>query len=538
VTNRIHPKVLKGQLDNLLHELAILDVREQGVFAQGHLLFASNTPLSRLEIEVPRLVPRRSSPIVLYGDGNEREDLALRANELLNHFGYSNVSTLEGGVRGWRKAGYELFSGINVPSKAFGEFIEETCHTPNITSADLVNLRKTGTDMVILDSRPASEFQRMSLPDAINVPGAELIYRIREVAPNPDTLVVVNCAGRTRSIIGAQSLINIGLENKVLALKNGTMGWHLAGFELENGKDRRAPKPTQKNLAWAQNVTQQLAERAGVQYIDWETLSLWRNESEAHTLYLLDVRSPEEYECGHLPNSQNAPGGQLVQATDTYIGTLGARIVLIDDDGVRAKTTASWLSQMGRPNVYVLTDSIGSHTLETGPERFKTLRKALLSSALEVDPISLAAQTRDREIALLDVADSRTYKHGHIAGAWFTVRSQIRSCLDRIPAAPEYVLTSPCGLLAQLTAPDISSYVHAPVKVLSGGTDGWVTAGLTLVSGFERMAAEPNDVYWLPYDHEAEKAKHQMREYLSWETGLLPQIARDASARFEALASK
>ncbi|PPR36942.1 MAG: hypothetical protein CFH35_01637, partial [Alphaproteobacteria bacterium MarineAlpha9_Bin5] len=107
-----------------------------------------------------------------------------------------------------------------------------------------------------------------------------------------------------------------------------------------------------------------------------------------------------------------------------------------------------------------------------------------------------------------------------------------------IPAAPEYVLTSPCGLLAQLTAPDISSYVHAPVKVLSGGTDGWVTAGLTLVSGFERMAAEPNDVYWLPYDHEAEKAKHQMREYLSWETGLLPQIARDASARFEALASK
>ena len=113
MTNRIHPKVLKGQLDNLLHELAILDVREQGVFAQGHLLFASNTPLSRLEIEVPRLVPRRSSPIVLYGDGNEREDLALRANELLNHFGYSNVSTLEGGVRGWRKAGYELFSGIN-----------------------------------------------------------------------------------------------------------------------------------------------------------------------------------------------------------------------------------------------------------------------------------------------------------------------------------------------------------------------------------------------------------------------------------------
>ena len=538
MTNRIHPKVLKEQVESLPHELAILDVREQGAFALGHLLFASNAPLSRLEIEAPRLVPRRSSAVVLCDDGNESENLVLRASELLSHFGYNNVNILEGGVRDWRKCGYELFSGINVPSKAFGEFIEKTCHTPNITPSNLVDLRQAGTDMVILDTRPAPEFQRMSLPNAINVPGAELIYRIREVAPDPNTVVIVNCAGRTRSIIGAQTLINTSIENKVLALKNGTMGWHLAGFELENGKDRQAPRPTQKNLAWAQSAAQQLAERAGVQYIDWETLSLWCSESEAHTLYLLDVRSPEEYEAGHLPNSQNAPGGQLVQATDTYIGTLGARIVLMDDDGVRAKATASWLIQMGRPNVHVLKNSIGSGTLETGPERIKPLEDALPSSILKIDPISLAAQSQENEIALLDLADSRTYKHGHIAGAWFTVRSQIRSCLDRIPAAPKYVLTSPCGLLARLAAPDVSNYVHAPVKILSRGTDGWVTAGFPLVSGFERMAAETNDVYWLPYDHEGEKTKDQMREYLSWETGLLSQIARDPSVHFEALASK
>ena len=62
--------------------------------------------------------------------------------------------------------------------------------------------------------------------------------------PDPDTLVVVNCAGRTRSIIGCQSLSNAGIPNRVVALKDGTMGWDLAGFECERGATRVAPAPS------------------------------------------------------------------------------------------------------------------------------------------------------------------------------------------------------------------------------------------------------------------------------------------------------
>ena len=535
MTKRIHPKVLKEQVDSLPHELAILDVREQGVFAEGHLLFASNAPLSRLEIEMPRLVPRLSTQIVLCDGGDKHEDLVYRAGELLNRCGYRDVNALEGGVRGWKNGGYELFSGINVPSKAFGEYVEETCRTPNIAPEDLMDLRDSGTGIVILDSRPASEFRRMSIPNAINVPGAELVYRIREIAPDPKTLVIVNCAGRTRSIIGAQSLINIGLRNSVLALKNGTMGWHLAGFELDKGQYRPGPTPSQSNIEWARNQAQRLARRAGVNSVDWETLRLWKKNSGTHTMYLFDVRSPEEYEVGHLPGSRSAPGGQLVQAIDTYVGTLGAQIILVDDDGVRAKTTASWLIQMGRPNVYVLTTPISSHTLEIGPEPLEPLQNAPPVSTPEVDPATLAAQLPHREIALLDLADSRTYKHGHIAGAWFTVRSQIQSCLARIPNAREYVLTSPCGLLATLAAPDVAKHVHARVKVLSGGAQAWLKAGLPLVNGLEHMATKPNDVYLLPYDYKEEEAKQEMRKYLSWETNLLPQIAHDASVKFKTI---
>ena len=135
-----------------------------------------------------------------------------------------------------------MFSGVNVPSKAFGEFVEHESGTPSISADELHALMQSGTDMVVLDSRPYDEYSRVSIPTGVNVPGAELVLRIHDIAPKPETLVVVNCAGRTRSIIGAQSLINAGFPNKVVALRNGTMGWNLAGFTPDSGKDNRAPE--------------------------------------------------------------------------------------------------------------------------------------------------------------------------------------------------------------------------------------------------------------------------------------------------------
>ncbi|WP_459655385.1 rhodanese-like domain-containing protein, partial [Achromobacter xylosoxidans] len=63
--------------------------------------------------------------------------------------------------------------------------------------------------------------------------------RAHGLAPDPKTTIVVNCAGRTRSIIGAQTLINLGVPNPVYALENGTQGWYLADFELDHGASRR-----------------------------------------------------------------------------------------------------------------------------------------------------------------------------------------------------------------------------------------------------------------------------------------------------------
>ena len=86
-------------------ELALLDVREQGVHYTGHPFFACSAPLSRLELMVHDLVPRRAAPVVvLDGDG---EGLAEKAGERLARMGYIDVAVLEGGCAAWRATGGE-----------------------------------------------------------------------------------------------------------------------------------------------------------------------------------------------------------------------------------------------------------------------------------------------------------------------------------------------------------------------------------------------------------------------------------------------
>ena len=153
--------------------------------------------------------------------------------------GWADVTVLEGGVAAWPHTRY---SGVNVPSKAFGEWVERRFGTPHLTAVELHERFERGERMVVLDSRPLREFRRMSIPGAVDCPGAELVYRVHDLLDDDATTVVVNCAGRTRSIIGAQSLRNAGVPNPVFALEGGTMGWELAGFGVTSGCEQHVPR--------------------------------------------------------------------------------------------------------------------------------------------------------------------------------------------------------------------------------------------------------------------------------------------------------
>jgi rhodanese-related sulfurtransferase len=521
VTAPVSPAALRGLLDDG-SELALIDVREELIFSQGHLLLARSAPLSRLELKFAALVPRRSTRIVLC-DGND--GLAKRAAAVLARNGYSDLRILAGGVEAWAAAGFELFTGVNVPSKAFGEFIEHEEGTPSIAADELARLIGKDTDLVILDSRPFDEYARVSIPGATNVPGAELVLRARDLAPSPGTMVVVNCAGRTRSIIGAQSLINAGLPNKVVALRNGTMGWSLAGLTCDSGKSRRAPQVTREQLAWAKSAARRVAQACGVEPIDRGRLeALGRDQNR--TLYVFDVRDPAEYEKGHMAGATSAPGGQLVQATDQYIGTLGARVVLLDDLEVRAAMTGSWLRQMGFGEVFLLAEAGDEPGWPAVPMlENETRRDAAIEAAALADLVSRNAAT------VLDLALSRNYLAGHIPGAWFAIRTRLARALEKMAVGATLVLTCEDGTLAALAVAEAESLIDRPVRFLQGGNAAWQAAGQPL-STEAKMADEAVDQWRKPYERSGD-SKAAMQEYLTWEVDLFPRIKRDGSLQFE-----
>jgi rhodanese-related sulfurtransferase len=512
----IEPAVLKTMLGDG-HELAVIDLREELTFSQRHLLWARSVSLSRLELRVARLVPRRATRIVLIDDG---EGLDERAAAILAAAGYTDLSQLAGGVSGWEQAGFELFSGVNVPSKAFGEHIEHASRTPSIAAGELEQWLRDGRDMIVVDSRPFDEFQRVSIPTATNVPGAELVLRIHDLAPSPDTLVVVNCAGRTRSIIGAQSLINAGIPNKVVALRNGTMGWTLAGLQPDHGQDRRKLDVSTEGFTRAKEAATRVAARHGVQTIDRAALDALRADAN-RTTYVFDVRNPEEYAAGHVPGAQSAPGGQLVQATDQYAGTLGARIVLVDDLEVRAVMTASWLRQMGWREVFVLV-AAGSETGSPTPE----ILGEMAPPDRGIDAAALSDLVAHDRVTVVDLSLSSRYGRGHIPGAWFAIRSRLEQAMAKIVVNGELVFTSEDGVVARLAT--VESRLAA--RYLDGGNATWAAAGFTF-STEPRMADEPLDYWPKPYERPG-NTTDAMNEYLNWEVDLLPRIARDGTARF------
>jgi rhodanese-related sulfurtransferase len=525
-TKRVSARELKAQLHDG-GEIALLDAREEGVFHARHLLMASCVPLSRLELLVDDLVPRRGARVVWTDDGGGS---AARAAERMAALGYQDVALLDGGIAAWEAAGYRLYSGVHVPSKAFAEVVEHEAGTPYLSAPELKALIDGGADIAIFDSRSYEEYHNNSIPTAISVPGAELVYRFADMVRSPHTTVIVNCGGRTRSIIGAQSLRNAGFQNKIMSLKDGTMAWHLAGYDVVNGATRRPPAVSDAGRKVASEAAAQVAALCDIPRIDRETLAAWRAEADRRTLYVLDVRTPEEYEAGHLAGARSAPGGQLVQETDAHIATWGARVVLVDDNGVRATMTASWLKQMGWNDVAVLVATPTDADWIAGPHKPQVL--GLGGFAVDtIRPKELQARLTAGGVVVVDLDTSRRYGQGHIPGSWFAIRSQLPGALAKLPRADAIVLTSPDSALAQLAAADLAGRAPLSVMVLAGGTEAWVAAGLPVETGATHMASEAEDVV-LSARERGQGREEAMREYLAWEIDLVNQIANDDDQRF------
>ncbi len=504
------------------HELAFLDVREIVPFGSGHPLLAANLPLSRLELSICNLVPRRTTRIVLTDGGGGHAALAAGR---LTRLGYSDVVVLDGGAPAWAAAGQALFPEIEVPTKGFGAFAKRYGRPNFIEPDELDRALRSNEDWIVLDSRPRAEYRNGNIPGSIDAPGADVLRWFDDLVPDPSTKVVVNCMSATRGILGGLSLVAAGVPNEVRVLHHGTRGWLLDGFDLERNASRFPEPPSAAAIDRARERAARIAERAGIARIDAETLARWRGDPE-RTTYVFDVRTADEFAAGHLAGSSNAPEGSIVMGPDRYFATLKARIVLVDDDSVRATVTALWLAQMGWGEVAVLVGGLESGSIQTGSEPASDIAPGVaLPTAAEITPRDLAALRADSPVRVIDVGISDAYLAGHLPDAVWCARGALGDLLrERPPDGSKdrpTVLTSETGALAQLAADDLGA--PPGLSVLAGGNAAWRGAGFELSTDAGELASARDD-HWLAASERPGEVRRNVIDYLEWEVTLLDDI--------------
>ncbi len=510
-------------LDDLLKggtQFALIDVRETGEYNNAHIPGASLIPRRDLESQIANAVPHAGTPVVLCDDDARR---AMLAAATLERLGYSDVSVLDGGINRWVTQEYPTEWGVNVPSKDFGERVEVENGVPEITAVDLHARMERGDKLMVLDTRTPEEYNRFCIPGGRSVPGAELPLRISDIVRESggDTTVIVNCAGRTRSIIGTRTLQRMGMGN-VFGLQNGTSGWVLAGYELETGADRFAlPNPSAEGREEAEAYARRVANEDGVRFVDVDGLWALMERRADETVYLIDVRTQEEHESGHIPGFRWFPGGQAVQRSDEAATVHNAPVVFACDGIARAAVTASWFRQMGFGEVYVVEGGTSAWTdaglaLEAGLAPPSTL--GLDDARARVRTVS-PAELRDTDPhAVLFVDTSQDFAQGHVPGSRWAPRGWLELWVDDLAPSHSDRVTVTCldGAHSTLAAATLLEMGYSDVAVLDGGLGAWREAGLPVEQGLSGVMSSPNDVVLSGPD----RNYADMMNYLRWEEAL------------------
>ncbi len=525
---------LKTMLDTQA-TCALIDVREPGEYNATHIPGSSLVPRRQLEFRMLRLVPCKGTSVIVCDDDGQRAPLA---GATLERMGYNQVGVLAGGLNRWTTEDYPTEWGVNVPSKDFGEKMEVQYHVPVLRPEELHDRMQRGENIVILDSRTPEEHHRATIPQGRSAPHGELALRISGFVQDPTATVVVHCAGRTRSIIGARLLQRMGIAN-VYDLRNGTMGWRMAGLELEVGSQRLdLPEPTAEGLTAAEAFASQLADEDGVQYLTIEALQALMSRSEQENVYLIDVRTETEYAQSHIPGFQWFPGGQAVQRADDLVAVRTGHIVFACDGRVRATVTASWYRQMGFPNVYAVDggtsawtasglsleqagtkkaasgydEGLVSEDLPFGYEAARTRVDMLTPQALQ------DALEGPESPVVVFVDTSRDFSSGHVPGAHWTPRGWLEVRIGDVVTAKDASIVVTCtdGLNAVLAGGVLRDLGYQRVAVLDGGMTSWQRTGLPVEQGLSGVVTSPNDVLPMGTDRNWADAMH----YLRWEEEL------------------
>ena len=517
-------------LNALLHgksKFALIDVREAGEYNSSHIADSSLISRKELEFRMDVSAPVKSEHIVMCDDDGRRATLAAVT---LERMGFSNVSVLDRGINQWSTEGFPTEWGSNVISKDFGERMEVEHHVPEIEATELHERIERGDKLVILDPRTPEEYQRFCIPGGRSVPGGELALRVTDITKDldKDTTIIVNCAGRTRSVIGTRLLQRMGLTN-IYGLKNGTSGWLLAGYDLETGGDRlELPEPSPEGLAAAEAYADRLAEEDGVRYLSVDSIQSMLDKRNQETCYFVDVRTIDEYKNGHIPGFRWFPGGQVVQRSDDVLVVKNCPVIFCCDGKARATFIASWYRQFGFEEVYAVDGGVtawagSGRTMETGSAETPPI--GLEDARGEVKLLSPQELDAANPASIVFVDNSQDFSTGHVPGARWVPRGSLELQISDVAPAKDAGIAVTCsnGQNAALAGATLRELGYQNVSVLEGGMAAWRQVGLAVEQGLSGVMSAPTDVVVSgPGRNFAD-----MMNYLRWETALGEKYAAD-----------
>ena len=517
---KITPETVRSWISDK-EEVAFIDVREIGQHTNGHPFFSISIPYSLFEFNIKILVPNKQTRVILIDNNNGISDLVYN---IAHQMGYSNISIIEGGVEEWVSAGYKLFDGINVPSKSFGELIEKYFHTPSITAKELAQKQKNNENYIVIDGRPFLEYNKMSIPKSICCPNAELFYRVSSYIKDINTEIIINCAGRTRSIIGAQTLIDFGIKNKVKALENGTQGWFLSELSLEHNKNKYLEfLPNDPEIQQLQKKVLKLTNDLNIELIDLKKAQQLIIDKKKST-FIFDVTTSKTINI--TPGIiMNVPGGQLIQATDKYIGVWKATVILVDDgDLIRAGTTSFWLKKMGY-EVYILKEGL----LKAQTLKFT---KEIDHKLIDLDFINLEDLVKIKKQILYDIRSSKDFCKMRIKNSIWLNRAHLYR--EKIKTDDPIIIITDNLEKASLIVKDLKQKDKGAIIKVYKWNQNEITSYPSVIDVTIETLSEQNNIDFNFHTHMRHDGnKEHAKQYLEWEINLVSKMDKQELSFFK-----
>lgn len=513
-------------IDQLVAALAgtrppvLLDVRDLVESESGHLPGATILPRRRLEFRIDALVRDRLTPLVVVDSGAEiapgvRDPRAALAADTLLGAGWREVAVLDGGVAAWRLAGLPVVSGTQVSSKAFGRRVADIERVPMVDVATLRRWQQAGRRIALCDVRSADEHVEDCIPGSVSLPGFEAVSHALDMAAESDVIVLCSSA-RTRSLLVARTLIDLGLSD-VVALDGGQLAWRLAGLPLERGSRRRRVQPSNASRQFAELGAARLAKHLGVEGIEAADLATLVGSGDVN-FNAFDLRNLRQHGVAHVPRSVSVACDVLLVRRSELLALQDAPAVLIDDDGMRAHLAGVWLRRLGQTRVRTLeggfaawiNDGRAARTAADLPLGWREASAA--TPGLGADDVArwLAAWAPAR---VLHVDTAASFRRGHLPGATWLPRGWLEARIGAIASSLDEPLLVTCvdGTQSAYAAATLRQRGHANVAWLQGGTRIWAGAGRALETASETL--QDDDGLLMPARRDAQA----MRDYLDWE---------------------